>query len=252
MTQVRRGREATSDSLGLETFRKAATDLGLPLESAPETMADDSNVKANPYAQLPVAETDLADLTLEMAGEPASSEDDCEICPRTLIEAMLFVGSSHQGPLTASQVASLMRGVRPQEIDDLVRELNETYDAEGCPYRIESVGSGYQMVLRSEFAPLRDRVFGRHRGTRLSQAAVDVLAIIAYQQPITRNDVEKLRGKPSGSILNQLLRRQLVVLERETDGEKISRYRTTSRFLELFKLSSLSELPYSQEGERDA
>jgi len=176
---------------------------------------------------------------------PAGSEPDCEVSPRTILEAMLFVGHPENQPLSSEKVASLMRGVRAHEIDELVVELNRTYEEEGCPYRIESAGSGYRLVLRDEFHSLRDVFYGRVKAAKLSQAAVDVLAIVAYKQPLTREEVDALRGKPSGSLLSQLVRRQLVRMERSHDQPRMPRFCTTDRFLQLFGLQSLRDLPQS-------
>jgi len=144
-----------------------------------------------------------------------------------------------------------MRGVQPTEVDDLVHELNAAYASLGAPYRIESIGPGYVMALQAEFGPLRDTFHGRIREARLSQAAIDVLAIIAYHQPVAADEIDRLRGKPSGAILSQLVRRDLLSMERPA-GKKIKpQYRTTSRFLELFGLNNLGELPRSHDLDRE-
>lgn len=180
-----------------------------------------------------------------------AKRDRCEISPRTILEAMLFVGHPANEPLTAKQVASLMRGVLPREIDDLVRELNDSYAAEGTPYRIESDGAGYRLTLAREFAGLRDKFLGRVREVRLAPTAVDVLAIIAYNQPIGRDEIDRLRNKPSGAILNQLVRRGLLRVDLPDERTRRPIYYTTDRFLELFSLQSLDDLPRSQEIERN-
>jgi segregation and condensation protein B len=160
---------------------------------------------------------------------------------------MLFVGTPDHAPLTSQGVASLMRGVRPAEVDELVRELNEQYAANRCAYKIESAADGYRLVLRDEFAGLRDRLHGRIRQARLSQAAIDVLALVAYHEPLTSDEVSKKRGRPSGPILTQLVRRQLLRIERPAEAPRTPRYFTTRRFLDLFGLESLSALPRSQD-----
>jgi segregation and condensation protein B len=182
-------------------------------------------------------ETDLAD------DEELVGDEPCEISPRTILEAMLFIGHPENKPLTCETVAALMRGVRTQEIGELVVELNRIYDREGCPYRIESTGPGYQMVLRDEFHSLRDRFYGRTKAAKLSQAAIDVLAIVAYRQPLTREAVDELRAKPSGALLTQLVRRGLLRMERPDTKPRVPHYRTTDRFLQLFGLESPDELP---------
>jgi segregation and condensation protein B len=167
------------------------------------------------------------------------------------MEAILFVGHPTGEPLTSERIAGLMRGVQAAEIDDLVAELNAEYASESAPYQVLSVGPGYQMSLRPEFAALRDAFHGRVREARLSQGAIDVLAIVAYHQPIGADEIDRLRGKSSGAILSQLVRRDLLSLERLTDKKGQVEYRTTSRFLDLFGLEGLSELPRSQDIERE-
>lgn len=179
------------------------------------------------------------------SGLPAGEAADAS--PRGILEAMLFVGHPGNEPLTAHQAAGLMRGVTPLEIDELVRELNAGYVANGCPYHIISQDAGYRMVLRDEFSGLRDRFYGRLRQARLSPAAIEVLATVAYNQPLTRDQVNEYRRVGSGSILAQLVRRQLLRMERRAEKPRAPYYYTTQRFLELFELESLDDLPRRQE-----
>ncbi len=160
---------------------------------------------------------------------------------------MLFVGCPGDVPLAARRAAELMRGVEPAEIADLVAELNRRYAAGACPYHIVTEGDGYRLALRPEFFPLRDAFHGRTREARLSQAAVDVLAIVAYRQPTTADAVTALRGTPSGAILNQLVRRRLLRMQRPADRPRQALYFTTERFLKLFGLTSLADLPQSED-----
>src|SRR5215213_177974 len=96
------------------------------------------------------------------------SADVCELTPRSILEAMLFVGSPGNEPLASEHVAALMRGVRPTEVDALVRELNDQYAARRCPYWIITSGAGYRLALRDEFDSLRQRFYGKARQVRLS------------------------------------------------------------------------------------
>lgn len=190
------------------------------------------------------------------AGEPGASElavpDDAEdqdaghVTPAAVVEAVLFVGHPQNEPLTGRQIASYLRGVSPQEVDALIEQLNAQYDEHGAAYRIVSEGAGYRMTLRGEFNRLRDAFYGRVREARLSQAAVDLLAIVAYHQPITREAIDQLRDQSSGATLGQLVRRQLLQVELSTDKPRRKIYRTTDRFLDVFGLESLDDLP-SQE-----
>jgi segregation and condensation protein B len=190
------------------------------------------------------------DVEEDSLGEPqvlAADEDPCEISPLTILEAMLFVGNRASEPLSAARAAELMRGVEVGEIPDLVDELNRRYTERGSPYRVVQEGAGYRMTLRGEFCGVRNKFFGRLREARLSQAAIDVLAIVAYRQPVGAEEVAKLRGMPSGHLLLQLVRRRLLEVERSAEKPRTPRYRTTARFLDLFGLEGLGDLPQSED-----
>ena len=181
---------------------------------------------------------------------PESGDEACPVTPRSILEAMLFVGNQEDQGLSAQQAADLMRGVEPEEIDRLVEELNEQYECSGRPYAISDEGGRYRMTLRTAFYPVRNRFYGKVREARLSQAAVDVLAIVAYQQPLSSEQISRLRGRPCSHVLSQLVRRGLLRIERRGEKRRTPYYFTTDRFLELFGLESLEDLPQSEELDR--
>jgi len=254
-----RASPTVEESFGLDEISDP-DDAGMSLEELGQTYAALMTQGADPYQDLrtpPEAEAaataeEETPLREEIPPQvlPGSDEEGCDITPRSILEAILFVGHPSNEPLTSQRIAGLMRGVRPSEIDDLVRELNEQYDSDGSPYRIESVGPGYQLMLRADYASLRDKFYGRVREARLSQSAIDVLAIVAYHQPIEQDEVDKLRGKPSGGVLSQLVRRDLLAVERPAVKKAKPKYSTTSRFLDLFGLDSIADLPRSHEADR--
>ena len=236
----------------------APDDTGISLDELSQAYAALLKKGSDPYpeqtesgSEQPAAEELSGLMEAQTVAEQGERPETCEVTPRTILEAILFVGHPTGEPLTSERIAGLMRGVRPAEIDDLVVELNAEYAREGAPYEILSVGPGYLLALRSEFAALRDAFYGRVREARLSQSAIDVLAIVAYHQPLPADEIDRLRGRPSGAILSQLVRRDLLCLERPADKKKKVEYRTTSRFLDLFGLEGLAELPRSQDAERD-
>lgn len=190
--------------------------------------------------------TDDGQHTPEPAGAPDAAGHG-EVSPAGLVEAILFVGSEDNQPVSNREIAAQIRGVSPREVDQLVVQLNECYAAERRPYAILSEGSGYRMGLRDEYASVRERFYGRIREARLSQVAIDVLAIVAYKPGLTRTDIDQLRGKPTGSILSQLVRRHLLRIERDEQPPRHVRYFTTQRFLDLFGLQNLDDLPRSQD-----
>jgi segregation and condensation protein B len=242
------------DELGLSGFQQPAEDAGLSLDDLSAAFAQMIEGGTDPYERRGETAPSPADETSPESVLPPDEEDEasaaCGVTPRSILEAMLFVGNPDNEPLTSKQVASLMRGVRAQEVDELVEELNALYNEEGCPYQVQSVGAGYRLLLRDEYAGLRDKFYGRVKEARLSQAAVDILAIVAYSQPMTRMEIDKLRGKPSGAVLSQLVRRQLLRIERSDEKPRVTRYYTTDRFLELFGLQDLGELPQSEDVDR--
>ncbi len=97
---------------------------------------------------------------------------------------------------------------------------------------------------------MRDKFYGKARQARLSQAAIEVLSLVAYNEPLTADEVNQLRGTPSGPILAQLVRRQLLRIEAPAGRGERRQFLTTTRFLELFGLASLADLPSSPDLER--
>jgi segregation and condensation protein B len=173
-----------------------------------------------------------------------------EINPRSVVEALLFVGRPNNQPFTARELAAAMRGVSPAEIAAAVAELNAVYESAAAPYHIEESHAGYRFVLRDEFSRMRDKFYGRIREAKLSAAAIEVLSVVAYNQPVTIDEINELRGEPSGGVLSTLVRRQLVRLERPAENRAAPRYWTTDRFLRLYGLDSLSALPRTEELEK--
>ncbi len=166
------------------------------------------------------------------------------LTPIRVLEAILFVGGQ---PLALTKLARLIgETVEPQQISSWVDELNTQYAEENRPYEIRYSSGGYHLELRPEYEKLRQRVYGvGPREVKLSQEALEVLALVAYQQPISADEVAGHGKANAASILRQLLRRDLVALERNAaEGEtKVVAYRTTDRFLQLFSLRSLADLP---------
>lgn len=239
---------APDDSFGLAAFRQAPEDAGLSLDQLSAAFAEMLSTGDEPY--VPDEPADGADDSpaasgAESAHGAAAPDDACEVTPRTILEAMLFVGGAGNQPLTSGQVARLMRGVRTSEIDALVRQLNADYQARRCPYTIAAEGAGYRLRLGEEYARLRDKFYGKARQARLSQAAIEVLSLVAYNEPLTADEVNQLRGTPSGPILAQLVRRQLLRIEAPAGRGERRQFLTTTRFLELFGLASLADLPSS-------
>ncbi len=166
------------------------------------------------------------------------------IGPASILEAMLFVGDRENRPLTLARATELMRNVSETEAIEALADLNERYWRDGAPYRIVRDGDGFRMALRSEFDALAARmVGGKAKEFKLTQTMIDVLALIAYRQPISLDEILETRNNATGA-LSQLVKRELVAQEkRVVDKKKVAFYSTTPRFLRLFNLESLDDLP---------
>jgi len=157
------------------------------------------------------------------------------------VEAALFVADGALSPRRLVQAATL---ADTDEARNLVTQLNEIYDASGSAYRIERVATGYQMLTLPVFATWLNTLHERKAELRLSPPAMETLTIVAYRQPITRADVEAIRGVQSAEIIKHLMERGLVRIGGEDDSlGRPYLYVTTRKFLELFGLRSLNDLP---------
>jgi segregation and condensation protein B len=189
----------------------------------------------------PAAEPDVAG-TSEPTAEAAPPP------PERILEAMLFVGGS---PLTVERACEALRGLTPAQVTQALDDLNRSYRQQNRPYLIQSQENGYTLTLRPRFRPVVERLYGSTREARLSPVAVDVLSLVAYRQPATKQEIDSLRGAESGALLRQLVRRGLIaVVRRGEANQREVAYGTTPRFLKLFGLRSLEDLPQTQDLQR--
>jgi segregation and condensation protein B len=162
---------------------------------------------------------------------------------RKVIEALLYM-TDHA--LTEHEISEVIDEKQPDEneIRELVGEIRAKYDEIGSPLCVVGVAGGYQIATRSDMAPWIRRLYKERLTVRLSQSALETLAIIAYKQPITRAEIEQIRGVEASGVMETLLERRLVkvVGRKETIGRPLL-YGTTIEFLRQFGLKHLSELP---------
>ena len=156
------------------------------------------------------------------------------------VEAVLFASGEPIELYRLSQATGIDVGTLPQ----LIRLLNERYEDCGSGITIKKLDSSYQMCTREEFAPFIRAALETKKNTPLSNAAMEALTIIAYNQPVSKSFVENVRGVDSSSVVNNLVEKGLVEEAGRLDvpGKPIV-YRTTSVFLRTFGLSSVAELP---------
>ncbi|MDP1835077.1 MAG: SMC-Scp complex subunit ScpB [Chlamydiales bacterium] len=163
---------------------------------------------------------------------------------KRVVEALLFASNT---PLPFAKIRHIVEQVHPftpRELLTLIQELQIEYESQQRAFEIVEIAEGYALRTRKEFGSYVDQLFGNKRPEKLSQAATEVLAIVAYRQPITRPQIEALRGVDSSGVLQSLLERQLVeaVGKLETPGRP-TLYAVTHQFLEHFGLKSLADLP---------
>ena len=161
-----------------------------------------------------------------------------------IIEALLFTSDK---PLSAQDIRTCLPVETLAGIRQALEELKEKYDELGRSFVLKEVAQGYQLRTRSEYAPYILQML-KTSPTRLSKAALETLAIIAYKQPMIRSDVEHLRGVDCGGVLRMLLERKLIrVLGRKEIPGRPLIYATTKQFLQVFDLKNLKDLPSPKE-----
>lgn len=161
-----------------------------------------------------------------------------------IIESLLFVA---EATLTIDGIKKALVQADTQDILNALGELSEEYEARKGGFYLNEVAGGYQLRSRPEYTEWIKRLL-QPKPPRMSKAALETLAIIAYKQPIIRSDIEHIRGVDSGGILRMLLERKLVrILGRKRIPGRPLIYATTKLFLEVFDLKDLKDLPTPKE-----
>ncbi|MCK4624605.1 MAG: SMC-Scp complex subunit ScpB [Phycisphaerae bacterium] len=157
------------------------------------------------------------------------------------VEAILFASDKPLPPAKVSEICEL-GGVRA--VRKAVDTLNEHYEQTGRSFRIVEIAGGYQMQTQPEYNEVISRLSASRKESRLSQAAMETLAVVAYRQPVLRADVEAIRGVACGEVLRGLMEKNIIRIAGRADeiGRPIL-YGTTKYFLEIFGLADLKGLP---------
>lgn len=157
------------------------------------------------------------------------------------LEAALLIS---EGAVAPKKLVQLARLIDVREVQQLVSILNESYDRTRSAFRIEQTAMGYVLMTRASLAPWLDRLHNRQAEMKLSAPMMETLTIIAYQQPVTRADVEAIRGVSSAEMIRQLMDRGLVRIGGEDDSlGRPFLYETTRQFLTMFGLRRLDDMP---------
>ncbi len=202
-----------------------------------------------------IAPTEAAPIPVSQPASGLTAKAEIDSAPRVsekqVVEAALFVGGMS---LTAKKLSSLFHTDHGFGfVECLLDELNRQYAEEGRPYSITLGEGGYRLALLPEFESVRNKVFGYGpKEVKLSQDALEVLALVAYRQPITKSQMEVFGKSNAGSVLRQLLQRELIRIDRahspqNSKSKNDPPYATTPRFLSLFGIGSLSDLPVAED-----
>ncbi len=171
---------------------------------------------------------------------------------KNIIEALIF---SSDEPLTNAEIIRAVKGIdgedseiNAEDISSAVDQINNEFEQTNRAFRIIKIAGGYIFATREEYAKYIGYLSSEKTKRRLSQAALETLAIIAYKQPITKPELESIRGVNSDYILATLLDKKLITISgrAETIGRPLL-YSTTDEFLKYFGLNSLSDLPKPRE-----
>jgi segregation and condensation protein B len=163
---------------------------------------------------------------------------------KKIVEALVLASRE---PIAATRIAEIVPGCTPSEVKALLKELDLEYERDDRAFEIWEVAGGYQIRTRAAFAGYL-RQLQRERNFRLSRAALETLAVVAYKQPVTRAEIENIRGVEVGAVVRSLVERKLVRIagHREVPGRPLL-YATSKRFLEVFGFSRLEDLPTLRE-----
>lgn len=195
----------------------------------------------------------LTDESVEISSEDVENGDWVQINQhlrshiKRVIEALLFTSPDPLLLTKIREVTDTISPLRPRQLRQIIEELKEEYLTQQRAFKLEEIGQGYVLRTYEEYAPYVDLLYRQKRWDKLSHASTEVLAIIAYRQPITRPQIDAIRGVDSSGSLMQLLERQLIepMGKLEAPGRP-TLYRTTREFLKHFGLKDLSELTPTQ------
>ena len=164
---------------------------------------------------------------------------------QSIIEGLILASPE---PLLTRRIAEVVEGLTPAKVGQAVAELNNRYMQSGSSFRIRELAGGFQFYIVPEYAGYVQELFTRRRKMRLTRASLETLAIVAYRQPVTKAEVEHIRGVASDGVIHNLLGKKLVTIRgrAKTVGKPLQ-YGTTDQFLKFFGLAGLEDLPKMSE-----
>jgi segregation and condensation protein B len=213
-----------------------------PKAQATKAQAADAQAADVEAADALAAYTEAAEAQAEDL--PAQPSDDSQIDDAQLaqvVEALLFASDA---PLGAGKLAELSGAASPVRVRQLIKTLNDKYESAELSFRIEPIAGGFQMMTLADYQPWLQKLSKQRGRSRLSNAAIETMAIIAYKQPIIRAEIDAIRGVASGDALSRL--REMGLIKIVGRAELVGRpmlYGTTRKFLDVFGLANLEQLP---------
>ena len=224
-----------------------------PEEAAPEEVAaegeavEDEPEEAEPEEEGTAKETKKKRRGIDLSKVAAVAEIDrlAEINIKSTVEAVLFAADD---PLTPASIAKAIEGVKPSTVKKTIQALKDEYEARSAGFEIVEEAGGWTMLTCEDYAPYVRRLRKAAEARKLSPAALETLAVVAYKQPVQRVEIEDIRGVGSGPMLRTLLEKKLVKItgRAEALGRPLL-YGTTKQFLKTFGLGSLKDLPKTSE-----
>jgi len=233
--------EETQEDLGLSEAEEAQEEQDLPEaeEAQEQDLSEAEEAEESPGVQDDKSQTPDKD-------QPDVSQPDQEITTtvESVVEAVLFASDES---LTEARLANIAE-TSAKQVRQHIKNLNDKYQANNNAFRIEQIAGGYQMLTLSPYNHWLKKLLRVRGDNKLSPAAMETLAIIAYKQPVMRADIEAIRGVAVGEVIRSLSYKGLVKIvgRAEVLGRPML-YGTTKKFLEVFGLNTLKDLPKAQE-----
>jgi segregation and condensation protein B len=163
----------------------------------------------------------------------------------SIVEALVLASPE---PLAAKRIAQVVEEATPSKVTDAVEALNARYAEIGSSFRIREIAGGFQYHVLPDYIGYIEELFTRHRKMRLTRAALETIAIIAYRQPVTKTEVEHIRGVACDGVLQNLVEKNMITIvgRAKTVGKPLQ-YGTTDEFLKFFGLNAIDSLPKMSE-----
>lgn len=205
---------------------------------------EQDSLEAQDEQEVPEKQDDEAQMTDEEKSDAPQCDQDGTPTVESVVEAVLFASDE---PLTEARLANIVEASTKQ-VRQHIKSLNEKYRANNSAFRIEQIAGGCQMLTLSPYNHWLKKLLRVRSDNKLSPAAMETLAIIAYKQPVIRADIEAIRGVAVGEVIRSLCYKGLVkIVGRAEILGRPMLYGTTKKFLEVFGLNTLKDLPKVQE-----